>query len=57
MGRVAVAFGVLLMMYPAQGALAVLWMIGGFALAWGLTLMVGGFDVRRLHKDAKALGV
>jgi hypothetical protein len=44
-------------MYPAQGALAVLWMIGGFALAWGVTLMVGGFDVRRLHKDAKALGV
>jgi uncharacterized membrane protein HdeD (DUF308 family) len=56
-GVLGVAFGVLLMMYPAQGALAVLWMIGGFALAWGVTLMVGGFDVRRLHKDAKALGV
>jgi uncharacterized membrane protein HdeD (DUF308 family) len=56
-GVVAVAFGVLLMVSPAQGALAVLWMIGGFALAWGVALMVGGFDVRRLHKQAKALGV
>jgi uncharacterized membrane protein HdeD (DUF308 family) len=53
----AVAFGVLLMVYPAEGALAVLWMIGGFALAWGVALMLGGFDVRRLHKGAKALGV
>ena len=56
-GVLAVAFGVLLMVSPAQGALAVLWMIGGFALAWGVALMVGGFDVRRLHKHAKALGV
>jgi uncharacterized membrane protein HdeD (DUF308 family) len=56
-GVLGVAFGVLLMLKPAEGALAVLWMIGGFALAWGVALMVGGFDVRRLHKQAKALGV
>jgi uncharacterized membrane protein HdeD (DUF308 family) len=56
-GVLAVAFGVLLMVSPAQGALAVLWMIGGFALAWGVALMVGGFDVRRLHQQAKSLGV
>ena len=56
-GVIGVAFGVLLMVYPAEGALAVLWLIGGFALAWGVALMIGGFDVRRLHKNAKALGV
>lgn len=56
-GVLGVAFGVLLMLYPAEGALAVLWMIGGFALAWGVVLMLGGFDVRRLHKQAKTLGV
>ena len=56
-GVLAVAFGVLAMIYPAEGARAVLCMIGGFALAWGVALMGGGFDVRRLHKQAKTLGV
>jgi len=49
-GIASVAFGMLLMRNPAAGALAVLWLIGSYALIWGVTLMVGGFDVRRLHK-------
>ena len=49
-GIASVAFGILLMRNPAAGALAVLWLIGTYALIWGMTLMVGGFDVRRLHK-------
>jgi uncharacterized membrane protein HdeD (DUF308 family) len=53
-GLASVAFGVLLMWNPAGGALAVLWLIGSFALVWGVMLMLGGFDVRRLHKHATA---
>ena len=51
-GITGVAFGILLMLRPAQGALAVLWLIGSYALVWGVMLMVGGFDVRRLRKHA-----
>jgi uncharacterized membrane protein HdeD (DUF308 family) len=49
-GIASVAFGVLLMRNPAAGALAVLWLIGSYALVWGVMLMLGGFAVRRLHK-------
>jgi len=51
-GIAGVAFGILLMLRPAAGALAVLWLIGSYALVWGVTLMAGGFDIRRLRKHA-----
>jgi uncharacterized membrane protein HdeD (DUF308 family) len=53
-GLASVAFGILLMRNPAEGALAVLWLIGTYALIWGVMVMVGGFDVRRLHKHVSA---
>jgi uncharacterized membrane protein HdeD (DUF308 family) len=53
-GVAGIAFGVLLMLNPAGGALAVLWLIGSFALVWGVMLVLGGFDVRRLHKHVTA---
>jgi uncharacterized membrane protein HdeD (DUF308 family) len=53
-GIAGIAFGILLIWNPAAGALAVLWLIGSYALVWGVMLMVGGFDVRRLHKHVSA---
>jgi uncharacterized membrane protein HdeD (DUF308 family) len=53
-GISGVAFGTLLLLRPAQGALAVLWLIGIYALVWGATMMISGFDVHRLHKHATA---
>ena len=53
-GIAGIAFGVLLMRDPAAGALAVLWLIGSFALVWGVTLTLGGLDVRRLHRRLTA---
>jgi uncharacterized membrane protein HdeD (DUF308 family) len=51
-GIASVGFGVLLMRHPAEGALTVLWLIGSYALVWGVTLLLGGLDVRRLGKQA-----
>ncbi|MGE5813933.1 MAG: HdeD family acid-resistance protein [Acidobacteriota bacterium] len=53
-GIAGVAFGILLIRNPAAGALTVLWLIGSYALVWGVMLMLGGFDVRRLHKRLSA---
>jgi uncharacterized membrane protein HdeD (DUF308 family) len=53
-GIAGVVFGILLMRNPAEGALAVLWLIGSFALIWGVMLAISGFDVRRLHKHVTA---
>ena len=53
-GIVGIAAGILLITNPAAGALAVLWLIGSFAFLWGVMLLIGGFDVRRLHKQVSA---
>lgn len=38
-----VLFGVLLMVWPASGILAMLWLVGGFAVATGVVLVVQAF--------------
>jgi uncharacterized membrane protein HdeD (DUF308 family) len=53
-GIAGVVFGILVMRHPAAGALAVLALIGGYALVAGVMLMIGGFDIRRLSKHAEA---
>jgi uncharacterized membrane protein HdeD (DUF308 family) len=53
-GAASVVFGILLMRHPSEGALAVLWLIGAYALVWGVMLVLGGFDIRRLSKHAAA---
>jgi uncharacterized membrane protein HdeD (DUF308 family) len=53
-GIAGIAFGILLIRDPSAGALALLWLIGSYALVWGAMLMLGGFDVRRLHKQVSA---
>ena len=45
-GVLSVAFGVLMMLRPGAGALAVVWMIGANAISIGIFLLVLGFRVR-----------
>jgi uncharacterized membrane protein HdeD (DUF308 family) len=55
-GLLSVAFGILALLHPGAGALAVLWIIGGYAIAFGVLLFVLGFRLRALthHKLAPA---
>ncbi|HET7904469.1 MAG TPA: HdeD family acid-resistance protein [Candidatus Eisenbacteria bacterium] len=53
-GLLGVTFGVLILMRPTQGALAVLWMFASFAILWGVMLLASGFDIHRLWKHAAA---
>lgn len=48
-GIVSVAFGILLIAQPVAGALAVLWMIGAYAIAYGVILVVVAFRLRNLQ--------
>jgi len=52
-GAVSVLFGVLLFVWPASGALAILWLIGVAAIVFGITMVVAGFQLRKLgqHGD------
>ena len=47
-GLASVLFGVLLVAKPAAGALAVLWLIGTYAVVFGALLVLLGFKVRSL---------
>ena len=50
-GVLSVAFGVLLIMAPGDGALAVLWLIGFYSILAGVSLLGFGLRVRGLGKD------
>jgi len=47
-GILSVLFGLFLSMFPAAGALAVLWMIGSFAIVFGIIVIALGFRLRGL---------
>jgi len=45
-GIVSLFYGILLVMQPAAGALALLWIIGSYAIVFGILLVVLAFRVR-----------
>jgi uncharacterized membrane protein HdeD (DUF308 family) len=47
-GLVSVLFGIVLLARPGLGALAVIWWIAGFAVAFGVLLVLLGFRLRSL---------
>jgi uncharacterized membrane protein HdeD (DUF308 family) len=51
-GVLSVLFGILLIAAPGAGALAVLWMIGTFAVIVGILMIVLGFRLKGLHGTA-----
>lgn len=45
-GLLSVGFGVLLLAFPLAGALALLWVLASYAVAFGIVLVLLGFRVR-----------
>ena len=48
-GIASIAFGVLVLIYPASGALAIVWLIGIYALVFGVTMLVFGIRLRGMR--------
>ena len=48
-GVLAVLFAVMLMFRPLAGAMGLVWVIAGFALVLGVTLIMLGFELRHLQ--------
>jgi uncharacterized membrane protein HdeD (DUF308 family) len=48
MGLASIIFAVLLLWNPAPGALALIWLIGSYAIAFGLLAIFFGFKLRSL---------
>ena len=49
-GIFSIIFGVVLIAYPASGVLALVWLIGAYALVFGVTMIVLAFRLRSLPK-------
>lgn len=47
-GAASVLFGIVLLAFPGAGALSLVWLIGGFAVAFGAFLVVLGLRLRAL---------
>jgi uncharacterized membrane protein HdeD (DUF308 family) len=54
-GVISVAFGVLLIAAPGDGVLAVLWLIGFYAILAGITSIAFGLRLRSFHGDISKL--
>jgi uncharacterized membrane protein HdeD (DUF308 family) len=53
-GAFSVLFGVLLMVNPGAGILSILWLVGIYAIAAGVSLVVFGFRLRSLQEHVSA---
>jgi uncharacterized membrane protein HdeD (DUF308 family) len=52
-GAVSVIFGVLVLVWPASGALAILWMIGLFSILFGATMIATSIRLRKLGRTGR----
>jgi uncharacterized membrane protein HdeD (DUF308 family) len=53
-GIASIVFGVLLVTYPASGLLAVIWLIGLYAVIFGITQIMFGFRLKNLAGELPA---
>ncbi|WP_258571748.1 HdeD family acid-resistance protein [Actinomadura parmotrematis] len=51
-GAISVLFGLLLFLWPASGALALIWMIGFFSILAGALMIGAAFRVRKMGERA-----
>ena len=54
-GVASIVFGVLMLFNPSAGALAVVWLIGAYAVVWGVLLVSLGFKLRSLVHAAQQM--
>ena len=47
-GLLSIAFGIFIVMSPGAGALSIVWVLGAYALVFGITLVILSFRVKSL---------
>lgn len=52
-GVASILFGAIMLVYPAAGALSLVWLIGSFAIVFGAFLLILGWRLRHIDELAK----
>jgi uncharacterized membrane protein HdeD (DUF308 family) len=52
-GVASILFGIVVILFPAAGALSIVWLIGSFAIAFGVFLVLLGWRLRRIDQLAR----
>ena len=52
-GVASILFGVILLVFPAAGALSLVWLIGSFAIVFGAFLLILGWRLRSINEMAR----
>ena len=56
-GLMSVLFGILLFVFPAAGAVSLVWLIGMYVVAFGIMELIFAFHLRSLRHNLKTVGV
>ncbi|WP_228287128.1 DUF308 domain-containing protein [Rhodococcus ruber] len=51
-GILAVLLGVVLLIFPGSGIISLIWLLGIYAILFGVLLIVVAFQVRKVAKEA-----
>ena len=49
-GLLSIAFGAMVLLFPLAGALSMVWMLAGYAMAFGVSMVVLGVRLRRMAR-------
>jgi uncharacterized membrane protein HdeD (DUF308 family) len=53
-GALAILFGILVLLRPGTGLITIIWIIGIWAIVWGITLIILGVQLRKAANTAEA---
>ena len=54
-GAISVLFGIVLFIYPGASAISMVWLIGVFAIFFGVLLILLAFRLRKLGRESQPM--
>jgi len=54
-GLLSVVFGILVIAQPSAGALSIIWIIGAYAISYGVSLLVAAYRLKKISGEIKAV--